>query len=64
MCEICLSSPCKNLCPNAPEPKIVFECSGCSGLIREGDDYWDIMSEQWCEECINRAHGVAEYETY
>ena len=28
----------------------------------EGDDYWDIMGEQWCAECMDEAKGVAEYD--
>ena len=62
MCEECRQSPCHPRCPNAPAPIAVFICSGCSRDIYEGDDYWDIMGEQFCERCIDKARGVAEYD--
>lgn len=64
MCELCLRSPCAPGCPNAPEPPMVYICSGCGEDIRDGDDYWDIMGEQWCRECIDDARRVAEYDPY
>lgn len=64
MCEICLQSPCPPRCPNAPEPPCVFICSGCGDPILDGDDYWDILGEQFCEGCIDGARGVAEYDPY
>ena len=64
MCEVCRHSPCDPRCPNAPEPRSVFICSGCGHEIYEGDDYWDIMGEQFCEKCIQNARGVAEYDPY
>lgn len=64
MCEVCRHSPCDPRCPNAPEPRSVFICSGCGHDIYEGDDYWDIMGEQFCEKCIQNARGVAEYDPY
>lgn len=62
MCEICHMSICPGGCPNAKEPKMVFICSGCGEPILEGDDYWNIMGEQWCKKCIDNAQGVAEYD--
>lgn len=62
MCDICLQSPCHPRCPNAPDPPGVYVCSGCSSIIRDGEDYWDIMGEQWCEGCIDDARKVAEYD--
>lgn len=66
MCEICLKAPCDPRCPNAPGPKPVFICSGCGNEIYDGDDYWNIMGEQFCENCIDDAKGTAEAvdETY
>ena len=64
MCEICHMGICPSGCPNAPEPPTVFICSGCGEAIVEGDDYWDIMGEQWCKKCIDNAQGVAEYDPY
>ncbi len=62
MCEICLKHPCDNRCPNAPEPKTVFICSGCGEEIKEGYDYWDILGEQFCEDCIGSMRRTAEYD--
>lgn len=35
MCAMCGSSPCVSRCPNAPEPKPVYECSRCGYGIQE-----------------------------
>ena len=61
MCDICLQTPCHPRCPNAPEPEEipVFVCSGCSREILDGEDYWEILGEQWCEECIDKARQTA-----
>lgn len=64
MCDECRKSPCDPRCPNAPEPPLVFVCSGCGDFIRDGDDYWDILGEQYCERCIDEAKGVAVYDPY
>ena len=64
MCQECRMMPCSPRCPNAPEPKSVFICSGCGEKIRDGDDYWEIMGEQFCEDCIDEAKKVAEYDPY
>lgn len=64
MCQECRVIPCMPSCPNAPEPKSVFICSGCGESIRDGDDYWEIMGEQFCEDCIDEAKKVAEYDPY
>lgn len=64
MCDVCMQHPCDQRCPNAPEPPVVFVCSGCGHDILDGDDYWDIFGEQFCETCIEKAKGTAEYEAY
>ena len=65
MCMECRQTPCHPRCPNASEPKAIFVCSGCSRDIYEGDDYYEIMGEQFCENCIEEAKKVAEsYEPY
>lgn len=64
VCDICLRSPCASGCPNAPEPPTVFICSGCGESIYEGDDYWEIMGEQWCGVCIDNAKKEAVYDPY
>ena len=64
MCRECHQIPCHPSCPNAPEPKHVYICSGCGESICEGDDYFDIMGEQFCERCIEDAKSVAEVEDW
>lgn len=64
MCEICLHSPCLSRCPNAPEPLAVYICSGCGKSITDGEDYVDLMGEQWCLNCIHDNTKVAEYDPY
>ena len=62
MCDVCRKMPCDPRCPNAPDPPSVFVCSGCGDLIYDGDDYWEIMGEQWCEDCIDDCKKVAVYD--
>lgn len=52
--------------PYDDESKTVFVCSGCGGYILDGQDYWDILGEQFCENCIDDARRTAEAvdETY
>lgn len=62
MCDICHRTPCMNRCPNAQEPEAVFICSGCGRKIYEDDFYWDILGEQFCEECIDGYREIAKRE--
>ena len=64
MCDICMKNPCDPRCPNAPEPPSVFICSGCGDFIYDGDDYVDLLGEQWCMECIDDCKKVAVYDPY
>ena len=64
MCVECGMNPCSSRCPNADDPPAVFVCSGCTHDILDGEDYWDIMGEQFCATCIENAKGTAEYEAY
>lgn len=64
MCDVCMKSPCHPQCPHAPEPPRVFVCSGCGDDILEGDYYWDILGEQFCEDCVDSSRRVAEYDPY
>lgn len=61
MCQECRQSPCNPRCPNAPDPEEipVFVCSGCGTDIMDGEDYWEIMCEQYCENCIDKARRIA-----
>ncbi len=60
MCDICLRSPCHPRCPNAPEPPVVTSCIHCGEHIHEGEDYYNIDGEPWCENCIDDCRTVAE----
>jgi hypothetical protein len=62
MCDVCMRKPCDARCPNAPDPPSVFVCSGCGDDIRDGDEYVELMGEQWCMECIEHAKEVAVYD--
>lgn len=62
MCELCLKTPCDSRCPNAPDPPAVFICSGCGEKIYEGEIYWEILGEQFCENCIDESRKVAVYD--
>lgn len=62
MCDICLTYPCHPNCPNAPEAPVVHHCYMCGEDIREGDCYYEINDEPWCEECIKDCYKVAERE--
>lgn len=61
MCQLCRQSPCDCRCPNAPDPEEipVFVCSGCGTNIVDGEDYWEIMGEQYCESCIDKSRKIA-----
>lgn len=61
MCTECHQHPCHPRCPNAPDPIAVFICAGCGQEIYDGEDYWDIMGEQFCRKCIDDARRFAEY---
>lgn len=60
MCSVCMSNPCNSRCPNAEEEKTVHICMNCGEDIYEGDDYYDIDGEAWCEECIKDCKKTAE----
>lgn len=64
MCDICRHNPCDPRCPNAPDPPSVFVCSGCGDDIFEGDEYVELMGEQWCMDCINDCKREAVYDPY
>lgn len=49
------------------ESQSVFICSGCGNTIYDGNVYYDLLGEQFCIDCINKARKVAKYvpdETY
>jgi hypothetical protein len=60
MCDICRRSICPSSCPNAPEPERFGTCSVCGAKILDGEDYYNINDDYWCEECIRDARRTAE----
>lgn len=60
MCDVCHQYPCHPRCPNAPDPPSVFVCSGSGRDIYEGEDYWDLLGEQFSEGFIDSAWKEAE----
>lgn len=63
-CEYCGQFPHAPRCPHAPDPPAVFVCSGCGHDIYDGEDYWDILGEQFCEDCITSTRKEAVYDPY
>ena len=53
MCSMCLSSPCRQGCPNASEPIPVHTCRKCGSGIYEGEKYFDALEGAVCEECLS-----------
>lgn len=62
MCDVCWKTPCDPRCPNAPEPKKFGKCNECGYDIYEGDDYYEINGETYCEACICSFLRIAEVD--
>lgn len=64
MCNICLSTPCLNRCPNAPEPKVRGYCGQCGMELREDYEYFiDNEDNNFCsDECAKEYHGIKSKE--
>ena len=62
MCIVCGYIKCHPLCPNAPDPPIVYYCDLCNEEIREDDDYYDFGEEKYCYYCVQEAFRTAEVE--
>lgn len=64
MCELCLSTPCRPGCPNAPDTdpgrKQIYTCSACGGPVYEGERYIDACGVILCEFCC----GAYTYTAY
>ena len=61
MCDVCLSSPCQLRCPNAPDPPAVHICKGCCADIYEGEEYFEVLDETYCEDCVRHKTAETEY---
>lgn len=62
MCEYCRQHPCPAACPNAPAPLVFAKCSECGNEILDGEDYYDIDGDFYCEDCIEERRKTAEVE--
>lgn len=62
MCEECHQYPCHPRCPNAPDPVVVYTCVNCGEAIRDGECFYDMDGEPWCEDCIHIRLKMAEQE--
>lgn len=62
MCDICHRTPCHPRCPNSPPPPVVYFCCQCGNGIYEGEEFYAINDERWCEECVNDCRTTAEMD--
>jgi hypothetical protein len=51
-CDLCLQTTCDHGCPNEPDPPILFNCKACGAEIYEGDDYYEVDGEPYCDGCV------------
>lgn len=57
MCDVCRQTPCHPRCPNAEIP--IFDlCEKCGAKIYDGDDYFEVDGNNYCEDCVS--HRTAE----
>ena len=62
MCEHCLQYPHHPRCPNAPEPPVYAKCDSCGGDIYDGDDFYMIDGNNYCETCVKDGLKTAEVD--
>ena len=62
MCEICRQFKCPSACPNAPAPPVFSKCYGCGADILDGDEYYDIDGDYYCDNCIYECRKTAEVD--
>ena len=53
MCDICHSARCLPGCPNAPDPKPLYECCECGDGIYPGDKYLEADRHYYCKDCLD-----------
>ncbi len=61
--NIYFNTPLQDYCapPDDDRPE-VYECHECGEPIRDGDGYYLIDEEYYCDNCVERNHSYAEYE--
>lgn len=53
MCEECHRIQCVRGCPNFDDtPRRVYECDHCGRDIYEGDTYYSVLGDPYCERCV------------
>lgn len=62
MCDHCLQSPCHPRCPNAPEPPLFANCKYCGAEIYDGDAYYKVGDDAYCEACVRYRTAEVEYD--
>lgn len=50
---------CFNTFIKAPKDT-VFQCDVCEEFVYDGEPYWEINGERWCEACIDDAKKYAD----
>lgn len=53
MCSVCLTHPCDDRCPSAPEPQSALICAFCAEGIMEWEEYVEIKGRPYHEECLS-----------
>ena len=64
MCDLCYCSPCREGCPNAPEPPVFAKCKVCGEPIYFDDAYYEINGRNYCEACVQECYRIAEVDYY
>lgn len=62
MCDLCHRAVCDSRCPNAPEPQKFGECAECGENILDGDEYYLLGGEYYCESCVRDSVRIAEVD--
>lgn len=52
--------PDRPLNPPEDSRSSVYSCYECGEPIKDGDDYWLLGEQYFCESCVNEARGTAE----
>lgn len=57
--------PDRELTPPEDYRKKVYDCNDCGGDIMEGDGYYVVKGDVYCDNCIEHNHNYAElYDDY
>lgn len=56
----CECVPDRPLSPPGDDRRKVYECNDCECSIMDGDGYYVVNGETYCDECVERNHHYAE----